>query len=451
MQEATTNQSEMNNNKYPIGFYYYEDDNETNIEKLNTFIRDIKNWEKIEHIIIEISRIGGDEEEENKIPELEDDGNNNMISESSSPIRGYDNDKEYNRIVENKIKKLKYNKICYSYSKNNTKLKIRLQLNKLNNINILYERFYEAVSLESLVFIGKYDKILRREAKYFTVEQYEILGNYIKSNPINLKGLRLMFLYPNIIIDNKDYYLDFLNSFQYNTNIEWIEVPIPHFLRRKSDYSGFLMNSSLKNINFYFHVLYLSVKEQKNVKKMMEDVFFKLLTSVKLWMFNENDISITSSSGGDGNSALCTYYLDFLLENTYSFKTNLIRFEENNRFYLNYLNECQSKKYRSNIEYNVLFKNALNSSTVNIEELNNSSTMFCDTNNVNLSNMCNLSNYITDSLVNFNITIYNYYGYIFHEYQDEFNEIHNHICEFNSNLLDQTNIDPREMLLKRLY
>ncbi len=191
-----------------------------------------------------------------------------------------------------------YSVMEYKYY-DETGLNIKFKVFDLNVLNSFYERLYEANNLKSLVFKG--DGLwttLESNNKYLNTEQYEFLGNYIKSNPANLKKFILEDLYPNEIKKENDWvsdcYLDFLNCFKFNTNLEEIKVPVPYFLRKSirqgfCGYEGFLKNRSLNKITFYLNILLLSTKEYENIKEMVKEVLDKMIVGVVLYVYEPKD------------------------------------------------------------------------------------------------------------------------------------------------------------------
>jgi hypothetical protein len=152
---------------------------------------------------------------------------------------------------------------------------------ELKDLNILYNRLqYEAIHVKKLIFKGKYENELSKSSQYFVNENYEVLSNYISSNPIELKSFRLLYLYPN------ENYMKILNAFKNNTNIEQINVPVPYFLRKKLEYNDFLENKSLKIIIFYVSILYLSINEKEYIMKFMNDINIIMNSSVTLKVYD---------------------------------------------------------------------------------------------------------------------------------------------------------------------
>jgi hypothetical protein len=127
---------------------------------------------------------------------------------------------------------------AFEIIKNPTSLHMNIKLATidLDIMNMFYKRLSEAVNLKKIVFEGVYgSKELTEDSEYITEEQFVILSEYISSNPVNLKGFELFFLYP------KKGYMNFLNSFKYNTFLENIMIPVSHHLSKDNNLQGFFL------------------------------------------------------------------------------------------------------------------------------------------------------------------------------------------------------------------
>ncbi len=250
--------------KYPRNFdlaYSFKDEYLLNIERKNR-----EKWEKnVKHIITNLVEIDLTNIEYLHI----------SIRRSDSYFG------EYNNFgIE-----MMWDEIEWAFHKNGNNLKVNLKMYDfdLDIMNIFYNRLHEAINLKKIVIDGVYEwDGIDIDAEYITEEQYGILSEYISSNPIHLKVFQLKFLNPT------NGYMSFLNSFQYNTFLEEIEIPVPHYLRIDNDLRGFFNKKGLKDITLYFSIFGLSVKERHLVSELIDNINYYLDIPVKLIIYKMN-------------------------------------------------------------------------------------------------------------------------------------------------------------------
>ncbi len=255
-------------------------------------------------------------------------------------------------------------------------MNIKLATIDLDIMNIFYKRLNEAINLKKIVFEGVYGrKELTEDAEYITEEQFIVLSEYISSNPVNLKTFQFKFLYP------KSGYMDFLNSFRYNTFLEEIEIPVPHHLSKNNNLEGFFKKKGLKNITLYFSIFGLPVKERHLVNELIENINNHLNVGVNLVIYKDNFNKIrfeggniievnrfsTSKYNFDPNSALNSISnqederdndednenLDYEDDESYEYNNTILRAKTRYNIHTKYFEEMNGRFQKSGKKNNI--------------------------------------------------------------------------------------------------